>query len=125
MPKILVIDDDRIMQRMIFAFLTKNGYEVKLVSSAVDGLAILNTEEVYDAITCDFYMPEMNGVQFLEQIKRNEKLQNIPVIIISAAGLQEDQERVMKAGAASLLTKPFTPTQICQVLHDVLSGEAT
>jgi class 3 adenylate cyclase len=106
--RILVVDDNASNRDLLVRRLTREGHGVTEAASGRTALRILEAEEV-DLVLLDLMMPEMNGLQVLERLKADERLREIPVIMIS--GLQETDGviRCIEAGAEDYLPKPFNP----------------
>ncbi|HUH33774.1 MAG TPA: response regulator [Daejeonella sp.] len=104
--RILVIEDENLMNRTIEFQLKKDGYEV---DTALDGKAGIAKIEAnyYDLIILDIMLPYVNGLEILAKIKQNEEKKFIPVIIISATGLEDTVLEGFKLGANDFITKPF------------------
>ncbi len=105
--KALVIDDQNINRVFIKTFLVTKGYDV---NTAEDGLEALNMakETSYDLIFSDIEMPNMNGLEFLKNIKQEIKYKNIPIVMLSTLDKPEVIDRAMKMGATYYMVKPFT-----------------
>jgi CheY-like chemotaxis protein len=82
-------------------------------------------QELPDLIFLDLNMPRINGKQCLIEIKRTEKLSDIPVIIYTTSSLQKDEEETKKLGASYFLTKPSNFKDLCKELDDILAGKRT
>jgi CheY-like chemotaxis protein len=119
----LTIDDDRIIQKLLAMFLKRGGNEVTVTSSAAEGLKLLE-ERQFDLITCDLMMPEISGIQFLEQVKADTRFSRIPVVIISATGHQEEIDRAYQLGAEAVVTKPFRYEDLEAVLTQVFGSSS-
>ena len=106
--RILVVDDNASNRDLLFRRLSHDGHDVARADSGRRALEILEVEE-FDLILLDLLMPDMNGFQVLERLKADERLHDIPVIMIS--GLQETDSviRCIEAGAEDYLPKPFNP----------------
>jgi len=102
--KILVIDDEPPMQEVLQKLLKDDGYEVAVASSGKEGLHKLE-QSGYDLVICDVMMPEINGLQTLEEIKRLDPEQM--VIMITAYGSVEDAVSSIKSGAFDYITRPY------------------
>ena len=104
--RILVVDDNASNRGLLLRRLEREGHQAIEARSGRQALQILDTEEI-DLILLDLMMPDMNGLQVLERLKGNERLRDIPVIMIS--GLQETDSviRCIGAGAEDYLPKPF------------------
>lgn len=102
--KILIAEDDNYLVNAYRVKLIKAGYEIKI---ALDGNEALNALESFtpDLIVLDLVMPKKDGFATLEEIKKNDKWKNIPVIIASNLGQKEDIDRGMKLGATDFIVK--------------------
>jgi class 3 adenylate cyclase len=106
--RILVVDDNTSNRDLLFRRLSHDGHYVARADSGRRALEILEVED-FDLILLDLLMPDLNGFQVLQLLKANERLHDIPVIMIS--GLQETDSviRCIEAGAEDYLAKPFNP----------------
>ncbi|TKJ34480.1 Fis family transcriptional regulator [bacterium (candidate division B38) B3_B38] len=102
--RMLVIDDEPSMQEVLKKLLNDDGYEVAVASSGKEGLHKLE-QSGYDLVICDVMMPDMNGLQTLEEIKRLAPEQM--VIMITAYGSVEDAVSSIKSGAFDYITRPY------------------
>jgi len=102
--RMLVIDDEPSMQEVLKKLLKDDGYEVAVASSGKEGLHKLE-QSGYDLVICDVMMPDMNGLQTLEEIKRLDPEQM--VIMITAYGSVEDAVSSIKSGAFDYITRPY------------------
>ncbi len=112
--KILVIDDSRLIHKMFGILLRK----CTLVH-AMDGreaLGRLNEHPDVDLMLLDINMPTMNGLEFLGQVKNDSSLAEIPVVIVSTEGKEEDTIRGLEAGAAAYIKKPFQAEEVLKVI---------
>jgi two-component system response regulator (stage 0 sporulation protein F) len=110
-PRILILDDDLFMRKLIEVMLLREGYQVFQAETAAAAFDLLQSETV-DLITCDLMMPDTDGLSFLRKLKENPDYQAIPVLIITAAGLRDVIDQAMALGATSYLEKPFTDSEI-------------
>ena len=106
--RILVVDDNASNRDLLFRRLSHDGHQVTRADSGRRALELLEAEE-FDLILLDLLMPGLNGFQVLQRLKADERLHDIPVIMIS--GLQESDSviRCIEAGAEDYLPKPFNP----------------
>lgn len=117
--KVLVVDDSRSMRRLITMALKHIG-ETDIVE-AEDGVqAIYKLQDaVPDLILLDWNMPNMSGLQFLKRIKSHEKLQHIPVVMVTSEGKSSEIQEALDAGAESYVVKPFEPQDLAQRIRDM------
>ncbi|MBL1210521.1 SpoIIE family protein phosphatase [Geminocystis sp. GBBB08] len=106
---ILAVDDNENNRDLLSSQLTKEGYTV---SNAINGRQALEmiAQKDYDLILLDLLMPEIDGYQVLETLKKDEKKKHIPVIMISALDEMENIIRCIEIGAEDYLPKPFNKT---------------
>ena len=117
--KILIVDDDPIIVRLLTHFLSQSNYEVKSVNDGMEGLKIAFAEKP-DLILLDVMMPGMNGFRFLELLKKGKRFANVPVLMISAI-VEEDQVlRALEAGATDYIVKPFSSRIVLAKVHKAL-----
>ncbi|MEW4327216.1 response regulator transcription factor [Rossellomorea marisflavi] len=106
--KILVVDDDLHIQRLVSIHLTKEGYHVLKASDADEALHLLEEERV-DLAIVDVMMPGMNGFDLTKIL--TEDL-SIPVILLTAKGQLEDKEKGFLSGTEDYIVKPFEPKEL-------------
>jgi len=102
--RILVVDDSFTVREMERKLLESKGYQVDTAVDGVDGWNAVRTGS-YDMVISDVDMPRMNGIEFVNQIKRHAQLKSIPVIIVSYKDKEEDRLAGLQAGANYYLTK--------------------
>lgn len=104
---ILVVEDDRDLQRLFSDVLQKNGYRV---AQAYDGRSGLEAALAAppDLILLDIMLPELDGRDVLAELKSHDATRDVPVIVISARGAQTDRRVALELGADDYLDKPFS-----------------
>lgn len=114
--KVLIADDELRLRKVVVLHLKKSGLDVIEVSNGVQAIERAK-EEVPDVIVLDVMMPELNGLEALEKIKGDDRLKNIPVIMLSAKASQDDIKKGIELGANIYLTKPFSPKQLLEEIY--------
>ncbi|OGY45141.1 MAG: hypothetical protein A2729_00090 [Candidatus Buchananbacteria bacterium RIFCSPHIGHO2_01_FULL_39_14] len=102
--KILIIEDDKFLAKMLSRMLESHQYDTILASTGKEGLIKASGEEI-DLILLDIILPDIDGFDLLETIKKEEKTKNIPVMIISNLGQPEDMAQGRALGAMDYLIK--------------------
>ena len=105
-PRILVADDDQALTRTLSWILKENGYEVVTVTNGEHLLERLSAES-YDLLLLDIMMPGADGLQLLERVKDDPRVQDVPVLMISSMPPEEATVRALGLGAADFISKPF------------------
>lgn len=106
---ILVVDDDRVIQKMVGAFLQRKGYQVRKAMDGIEALQLVN-EQVPDLIITDVRMPELNGIELTARLRGNHRTAGVPILMFSAMGKVDDALAGYAAGADDYLPKPFELT---------------
>ena len=123
--KILVVDNSELIHKVhrlyLRIFLTK-GTELVRASNGQEALTELAQHEDIDLIILDINMPVMNGVEFLTYRQQNNVYQDIPVIVISSEGKEEDIATCMRLGAVSYLVKPHERSDLEAVIKELFEG---
>ncbi|MBP3352714.1 MAG: response regulator transcription factor [Lachnospiraceae bacterium] len=110
MSRILIIEDDEDINRLLYKILSREGYQVVQAFSGTEGKLRLE-QELPDLILLDLMLPGMKGQEITEYV-RKEKQSNVPIIILSAKSALEDKVELLTMGADDYLTKPFEPQEV-------------
>ena len=112
--RILIVDDEESFRHMLSVILIKEGYEVETASNGDEGLRKA-VASPFDQILCDIRMPHMDGLAFLQEIKRSGV--EATIIVMSAYGTVDIAIEAMKLGAYDYISKPFKPDEIILILR--------
>ena len=104
--KILVVDDEQNIRRLISFNLSQKGHEILVARNGKEGLESAQVNQP-DLILLDIMMPVMNGFDACQKLKEDPKTKHIPVIVLSAKGQMTDLDEAMRVGADNYITKPF------------------
>jgi len=115
---VLIIDDDRIILRLMETVLQKAGFIVWKARS-VDEAWVALEGATPDVICCDLMMPEVTGIDFLRAATRHERFASIPVILVTAAGNPDLIAEALAAGAKEYIPKPFSKQQLLTAVECV------
>ena len=120
MATILVVDDSRTVRMSLEFLFKKEGYAVVSAEDGKDGLNKLNEMnskgEKPNLILSDINMPNMGGIEFITEIKKNPVFKFIPVIVLTTESQEYMKEEGRKAGAAGWIVKPYKPEQMMEVV---------
>ncbi len=118
--KILIIDDELSIRMLLENYLGKK-YEVITKTDGIEGMKYLEAGNMPDLIVADIQMPNMDGFEFLKQLKVSGFFKNIPVIMLS--GIESSQERVkcLKMGAEDFIVKPFNPEELALRIENLIN----
>lgn len=127
--KILVADDEPHIGRIIQMKLEQGPFEVLLAEDGEAALDVIHREPDIALVVLDLMMPKLSGLDVLSRLRADDATRELPTVILTAAG-EEDQERnAMRLGATEFLTKPFSPkklyTMVAQLLGVPLAPMAT
>ena len=107
--RILIVDDEEGMRRLLSRVLTREGYETSAVGSGAEALRLVASER-FDLVVTDIKMPEMDGLQLLAELKEYEP--SLPIIVITAYGTIENAVQALRSGAYDYIAKPFENDEI-------------
>lgn len=120
MAKILVVDDDPALQRLLSLMLRRNDHEVTIASGSHEALQILENDPA-DLIIADLNMPEVSGFVLLQELRADERFQELPVIVLTASGQAGDQHRALQRGANGFLIKPTSSWELTAAVNRFLA----
>lgn len=118
MQNILLVDDEPSVLLALKLLLEALGYSVNDFQRGMAAIEYLRAGNLCDLILCDLKMPEMNGIEVLQEVQK--LLPKVPFLLMSAHARDDDVRRAKSLGAAGFLAKPFTPDQ----LRGAISGLA-
>jgi DNA-binding NtrC family response regulator len=117
MPAILIVEDEAKMRRLLELNLGEDGFTTFSAEDAETGLKLLGENPV-DLVVTDLKLPGMNGLEFLQAVKRQNAA--MPVVVMTAFGSVETAVEAMKAGASDYVLKPFSLSEMRMVIHKEL-----
>ena len=102
--KIIILEDDKFLLKAYEIKFKQSDFDVILATDGISGFELAEKEKP-SLIILDLMLPRMNGFEFLKKIKSDEKLKNIPIIVVSNLGQKNDCEKAIKLGAKEFLIK--------------------
>ncbi len=125
MYQLLYVDDDEAIREVAELSLSLDGrFAVRLAASGKEALELLSSGYRPDAVLLDVMMPGLDGPQTLARM-RDEGLQSLPVIFITARSLDNERQALMSLGARGIITKPFDPLRLANEVAHILGPEAS
>ena len=119
MAKILTVDDEPHIIRLMQINLEKAGYTVVTAADGREGLSKVAAERP-DLVVMDVMMPYMDGFEALSQLRRNPSTRDLPVIMLTAKAMDSDVAAGYRTGADCYLTKPFNPRELLAFVKRIL-----
>ena len=120
MPNILVVEDSPTMRQLIsFAMKRIPGSTTIEASDGVDALKKMSCEKI-DIILADINMPVMDGLKLVSLVRGNSAYKDIPIIIITTEGAEEDRKRAISLGANAYLPKPIQTQELIRLVNSFL-----
>ena len=122
--KILLVDDEPGVRESVQAYLEDSGYQVKTAAGAKEAWEILQKEPL-DLVISDLMMPQVDGHQFLKQMRDDPRFVAMPVVFLTARGMKSDRISGYQAGCDAYLSKPFDPEELIAIVQNILQRRAS
>lgn len=120
--KILVVDDEMRLRKLVKDFLRKNGYEVVEAADGEEALEQFYADKSIQLIICDIMMPKMNGYEVVKEIRQYSE---IPIIMLTAKGEESDELEGYQLGIDEYISKPFSPKILVARVEAILRRSNT
>jgi two-component system, chemotaxis family, chemotaxis protein CheY len=111
MTEILVVDDSKVMREMIVACLRGENFAFTHAASGLEAIEKMALRH-FHLVVLDLNMPDIGGYEVIEFIRSQDKLQNLPILVVTTRGDEGSRTRALGAGASQFMTKPFAPDDI-------------
>ena len=123
--RLLVVEDEVSIRQMLGFALEDEGFEMLEASSSEQALSdikrlIDNTKKLPDLILLDWMLPGASGIEFTRRLKKNELTREIPIILLTARGEEDDRVRGLDSGADDYVVKPFSPRELIARINAIL-----
>ncbi len=122
MTKIMVVDDEPDIVRLVAFSLKRHGFEVIEANDGLSALSIAEDEQP-DLILMDVMMPVMNGYDASRKLKENPRTSQIPIVMLSAKGQQTEIAAGLDSGAVKYICKPFTPSDLVAQVREFVEQD--
>ena len=119
---VLIVDDSSVMRSVLKKTVQMCGFNIGELLEAGDGVEALEVlkQNWVDLVLTDYNMPRMDGLQLIEEMKKDEVLARIPVVVVTTEGSEKKVKTFLEKGASGYLQKPFTPEQLRIKLNRVM-----
>ena len=114
---LLVEDEPNIIEAVSF-LLSRDGWQVSTQSNGHDAAEVIKTKQP-DLLILDVMLPGRSGFDILSDVRSSENVAEIPVLMLTARGQNKDREMAERLGATRFMTKPFSNSEIIEVLHEM------
>jgi CheY-like chemotaxis protein len=121
-PRVLIVDDDKVIQQLLVVNLELEGYEVETASDGEEALKSILANR-YDVVLLDVMMPKMDGREVCRRVKADPKVKDTPIVFLSARAQDFDVRQGYELGVSAYVTKPFDPVDLLDVVQRVMKGE--
>ncbi|MEO1620155.1 MAG: response regulator transcription factor [Cyanobacteria bacterium J06632_3] len=121
--KVLLVDDEPGLRESVQAYLEDSNFDVRVASNATEGWDLLQ-QDTPNVLISDIMMPQVDGYQFLKQVREDVRFQALPVVFLTARGMTSDRIQGYKAGADAYLSKPFDPEELVAIVNSLIDRRA-
>lgn len=119
MKKILIVDDEEILRLLISDTLEDLDVQIEIAEDGKIALEKLAQTD-YDLILLDYMMPELTGMEVLEQLSKEQRART-PILMLTAKAQDADRTKALEAGVRRFIPKPFSPLELLQVVEEILN----
>ena len=116
---IFVVEDEKPILTLLTYNLQKEGYKVSSSSNGEEALSNIK-EKKPDLVLLDWMLPDLSGIKICQYLKQDEKVKNIPIIMLTAKGEEEDKVKGLNTGAEDYMTKPFSFPELLARIKSLL-----
>ncbi|MCG8366966.1 MAG: response regulator transcription factor [Pseudanabaenales cyanobacterium] len=120
---VLLVDDEPGLREAVKAYLEDSGFNVQVASNAQEGWDLLQ-QSTPDILISDIMMPQVDGYQFLKQVREDTRFQALPVLFLTARGMTSDRIQGYNAGCDAYLPKPFDPDELVAIVGNLIGRRA-
>lgn len=117
---IMVVEDERDIREMLVFSLEQAGYSTLQAGTAEKALSLLQEEAIPDLLLVDWMLPGASGIEMTRKVKKNSQFKDVPVIMLTARGEEDDRIKGLDAGADDYVIKPFSPRELMARIRAVL-----
>ncbi|NJS16960.1 MAG: response regulator [Nostocaceae cyanobacterium CSU_2_110] len=119
-PQLLLVDDEPGLREAVKDYLEASNFKVQVASNARDAWDWMQ-QNTPDLVISDIMMPQVDGYQFLKQLRDDTRFKTLPVIFLTAKGMTGDRIQGYQAGVDAYLPKPFDPDELVAIVENLLA----
>jgi len=116
---IVIVDDSESIREVVEFTLTNAGNSVKVAVDGEDALKYFDGSKV-DLVVTDLYMPKMDGIELIKEIRKKDDYKFVPIIFLSTESQQTKKNEAKEAGATGWIVKPFVPEKLLAAMNKVI-----
>lgn len=120
--QLLLVDDEPGLREAVQAYLEDSGFAVEVASNGREGLAMAQ-QKLPDLVITDIMMPQVDGYEFLKQLREEPQFSAVPVVFLTARGMTSDRIQGYQAGCDAYLSKPFDPDELVAIVTNLLDKQ--
>jgi DNA-binding NarL/FixJ family response regulator len=121
--QLVLVDDEPGLREAVQAYLEDSGFTVHTATNGQEGWELVQRVSP-DLVISDIMMPQVDGYQFLKQLRGDERFQGLPVVFLTARGMTSDRIQGYDAGCDAYLPKPFDPDELVAIVKNLLVRQA-
>ncbi len=121
--QLLLVDDEPGLREAVKDYLQESGFSVQVASNAREGWQLMQ-QNPPDLLISDIMMPQVDGYQFLKQVREDPRFKALPVVFLTAKGMTTDRIQGYQAGVDAYLPKPFDPDELVAIVENLLGRRA-
>lgn len=118
--QLLLVDDEPGLREAVKDYLEESGFKVQVASNAREGWELMQ-QSTPELVISDIMMPQVDGYQFLKQLREDPRFVSLPVIFLTAKGMTSDRIQGYQAGVDGYLPKPFDPDELIAIVENLLT----
>ena len=122
-PKVLIIDNDPTLLRLLQIVFLREGFDVALASEGSEGvhMALMNPPNI---VILDIIMEGLHGFEVCKMLRANSSMQRTAIIVVSGKAYKQDIDRAIELGADTYVVKPFSPKELFKIAVEVMNARA-
>lgn len=122
--KLLLVDDEPGVRESVKEYLEESGFTVQVASNATDAWQMVQ-QKTPDLVISDVMMPQVDGYQFLKQLRDDPRFKSLPVVFLTARGMTTDRIQGYQAGVDAYLPKPFDPDELIAIVENLIGRRSS